>query len=261
MMCEAPDRQFAEQTSSDETNSVEEMEMETDEIKVEQNSEANPVKGNELTTKRGTKPPLNFRAILTDKNIPMDRFDKSSPDELCKQLYAGVFLEPNALKYYVDEKSNKNCFVLFAKKLSISWIDNDQYWGWIKENDTSGEVIEMAELLGVCWLNIEGKIRTIDLSPGTEYEVVFVVKMNDTWKNSVTLTIILPSSKILTRSENLSGEEGGNWIDVKVGEFRMTPENVGEITFKMGEYSSEWKGGLVLKCAIIRPKKNQAHGC
>jgi len=267
---EAPDRQVAEiqqveQTSSDETNSVEEMEMETDEIKQdEQNSEVNPVKGNELTTKRGTKPPLNFRAILTDKKIPMDRFDKSSPDELCKQLYAGVFLEPNALKYYVDENSNKNCFVLFAKKLSVSWIDNDQYWRWIEENDTSGEVIEMAELLGVCWLNIEGKIRTIDLSPGTEYEVVFVVKMNGykkTWKNSVTLTIILPSSKSLTRSENLSGKPIGIWIDVKVGEFKMTPENVGEITFKMGEYSSEWKGGLVLKCAIIRPKKDQAHGC
>ncbi|XP_050261527.1 protein PHLOEM PROTEIN 2-LIKE A1-like isoform X2 [Quercus robur] len=267
---EAPDWQVAEiqqveQTSSDETNSVEEMEMETDEIKqVEQNREANPVKGNELTTKRGTKPPLNFRAILTDKKIPMDRFDKSSPDELCKQLYAGVFLEPNALKYYVDEKLNKNCFVVFAKKLSISWID--QYWGWIEEKDTSGEVIEVAKLkeLGVCWLNIEGKIRTIDLSPGTEYEVVFVVKMNGyqkTWKNSVALTIILPSSKSLTRSENLSGKPVGIWIDVKVGEFRMTPENVGEITFKLGEYSPVWKKGLVLKCAIIRPKNDQALGC
>ena len=126
----------------------------------------------------------------------------------------------------------------------------------------SGEVIEVANLLGVCWLNIEGKIRTIDLSPGTEYEVVFVVMMNDgyqyTWKNSVTLTIILPSSKILTRSENLSGKEVGNWIDVKVGEFKMTPENVGEITFKLGEYSSVWKAGLVLKCAIIRPKYDEA---
>ena len=130
----------------------------------------------------------------------------------------------------------------------------------------SGEVIEMAELLGVCWLNIEGKIRTIDLSPGTEYEVVFVVKMNNEyqeyeWKNSVNLTIILPSSKPPIRSENLSGKPIGIWIDVKVGEFRMTPENVGEITFKLSEYSSEWKGGLVLKCAIIRPKKDQPHGC
>ena len=77
----------------------------------------------------------------------------------------------------------------------------------------------------------------------------------------MTLTIILPSSKPLTRSENLSGKPIGIWIDVKVGEFRMTPENVGEITFKLGEYSSEWKGGLVLKCAIIRPKNDQALRC
>ena len=59
MASEAPDRHVAqvqqvEQTSSDETNLVDEIELETDEIKqVEQNSEANPVKGNELTTKRG----------------------------------------------------------------------------------------------------------------------------------------------------------------------------------------------------------------
>ena len=131
----------------------------------------------------------------------------------------------------------------------------------------SGEVIEVAKLKepGVCWLNIEGKIRTIDLSPGTEYEVVFVVKMNEhyryTWKNSVTLTIILPSSKSLTRSENLSGKPVGIWIDIKVDEFRMTPENVGEITFKMYEHSSVWKKGLVLKCAIIRSKNDQALGC
>ena len=65
MASEAPDRQVTEvqqveQTSSDETNLVDEMELETDEIKqVEQNSEADPVEG-KLTTKKGTKPPLNF---------------------------------------------------------------------------------------------------------------------------------------------------------------------------------------------------------
>ena len=93
---------------------------------------------------------------------------------------------------------------------------------------------------------------------------MFVVKMNIDyqeyyeWKNLVTLMIILPSSKPLTRSENLSGKPRGIWIDIKVGEFRMTLENVEEITFRLGEYSSEWRGGggLVLKCAIIRPKKD-----
>ena len=63
MASEAPDRQVAEvqqveQTSSDETNLVEEMELETDEIKqVGQVSEEDPVKGNELTEKKKTKAP------------------------------------------------------------------------------------------------------------------------------------------------------------------------------------------------------------
>ena len=78
---------------------------------------------------------------------------------------------------------------------------------------------------------------------------MFVVKMNIDhqeyyeWKNLVTLMIMLPSSKPLTHLENLSGKPRGIWIDIKVGELRMTPENVEEITMRLGEYSSEWRGG------------------
>ena len=100
------------------------MELEIDEIKqVEQNSEADSVKGNELTTKKGTKPPLNFLAILKDKDIP---FDTSSPDKLCKQLYAGVFLEPNALAgslwispdlIYIDGTLSYNQYIFHSHSL------------------------------------------------------------------------------------------------------------------------------------------------
>lgn len=129
MASEAPDRRVAEvqqveQTSSDETNLVEEMELETDEIKqVEQINEADPVKGNELTAKKGTKPPLNFLAILTDKDIPIDT---SSPDKLCKQLYDGVFLEPNALAsslsispdlIYIDGVLSYNQYIFHSHSL------------------------------------------------------------------------------------------------------------------------------------------------
>ena len=70
----------------------------------------------------------------------------------------------------------------------------------------------------------------------------------------MTLTIILPRSKSIPRHVELNKKPLGKWIEIQVGEFIMSPENVGEITFKLGEYSSEWKTGLVLKCAIIRPK-------
>ena len=70
--------------------------METEIQQVDQISEADPVKGKEVTTKRGTTPPLNFLAILNDAN-KIQMIDASSPDELCDKLYAGVFLEENKL--------------------------------------------------------------------------------------------------------------------------------------------------------------------
>ena len=117
----------------------------------------------------------------------------------------------------------------------------------------------MAELIYVYWLDIQGKIQTMNLSLRTQYEVVLVVKINDkdhcnNWKDSVTPTIILPHSKTLMRRENLSKKPSGNWIEIQVGEFEMSPENVGEMTFKLEEHSTNWKSGLVVKCAIIRPK-------
>ena len=87
------------------------------------------------------------------------------------------------------------------------------------------------------------------------YEVVFIVKIEDySWgDNSVTLTLNLPRSKSLTRNEKLN-ENWGEWIEIQVGEFIMSPANVGDITFKLEEHSSNPKTGLVLKSAIIRPK-------
>ncbi|CAL5334382.1 unnamed protein product [Camellia sinensis] len=93
---------------------------------VEQTSKADSSrKAKEIAARNGiTRPPLNFLAILKDANISIDM---SSPDKLCEQLYSGVYLKPNKLKYFVDKKSNKNCFVLFARELNICWNDNPQY--------------------------------------------------------------------------------------------------------------------------------------
>lgn len=154
---------------------------------------------------------------------------------------------------YGDICSSSTFFIWFlmviSDNLNLTWSCSDEY----------SEDIDVAVLLGVCWLEIKGEIRTIDLSPGTVYEVVFVVKMLDEdwcnmWNYSVTLTLILPHSKKVTHDENLEEKPIGKWFEIQVGEFKMTPENVGEISFQLGEFSSDWKSGLVLKCAIIRPK-------
>ncbi|KAL7247617.1 hypothetical protein ACSBR2_002516 [Camellia fascicularis] len=222
---------------------------------VEQNSKADSSrKAKEIAARKGiTRPPLNFLAILKDANISIDM---SSPDKLCEQLYSGVYLKPNKLKYFVDKKSDKNCFVLFARELNICWNDNPRYWRWTTLKETSGEEIEVAELLQVCWLDVRGQFNgAIDLSPGIVYEIVFVVRMIKYQDFSLKLTIILPNSKKLARNESLNEKPLGSWFDIQLGEFKMSPENVGTMEFSLEDHTELWKCGLIVKCAIIRPKK------
>ncbi|KAM3691898.1 hypothetical protein ACJW31_08G046500 [Castanea mollissima] len=209
----------------------------------------------EITARNGIiRPPLNFLSILNEAGI---KIDTSSPDKLCDQLYAGIFLKPKLLKYFVDKKLNKNCFLLFARELTIDWGDNSEYWIWTYDKDASGEDIEVAELLKVCWLKITGMIWTVNLSPGTLYEIIFVVKVKEggnVSNFSLNLSIIPHHLERIIRHHSLEEDALGNWIEIQVGEFKMSPEMVGNMIFHLEEATPEWKHGLLVKCAIIRPK-------
>lgn len=117
----------------------------------------------------------------------------------------------------------------------------------------------MAKLSGVCWIDIKGNIRTINLSPGTLYEIVFEVKKFDgSWMNSdfsFDLVIRPQHSKALTRTESFEGKPLGDWFELRVGEFRMSPEYVGNMEFGLEQHDGSWKTGLIVKRAIIRPKE------
>ncbi|XP_039155755.1 uncharacterized protein PHLOEM PROTEIN 2-LIKE A4-like [Eucalyptus grandis] len=181
-------------------------------------------------------------------------------EELCNRIYGGVFMNPNKLKFWVDQDLEKHCFLLLAQELSLTWIDNEQYWGWIdqKEKCFSGEVdIPAAELLEVCWLSIWGKFKTIMLSPKTPYEVAFVVKMNENsrgWHAPVNLSLTLPDGTTQGRIENLEEKQKGGWIDILAGTFMTNPKNVGEISFSFSETGGHWKSGILIKGVVLRPK-------
>ncbi|KAG5531138.1 hypothetical protein RHGRI_025930 [Rhododendron griersonianum] len=229
------------------------------EVKQDEQTREKDSKGKEIAGIRRsgiTRPSLNFLAILNDFGIALDT---SCPDKLCRQLYSGVYLKPNILKFFVDEKVNKNCFMLFARELYVIHGDNPQYWQWIEDKDTSGEEIEVAKLLLVYWLDIKGNIQTIDLSPATLYEIVFVVKLIAGHSMTSLNLIIYPQySKALARSESLQGKPLESWFEILVGEFMMSREYAGNMDFGLeqhGEHGREAKNGLVVKCAIVRPKK------
>lgn len=219
------------------------------------------VKSNE--TQSATKPlikelslPHNYEYILKDADSPVD---KSSREKMCDQLYAGVFLHHKTKKYWVEKNSKANCFMLYAKALSITWAEDPNYWKWIQQKDVSEGMTEVAELKRVCWLEVHGKFDTRKLSPGILYQVSFIIMLKDPaqgWELPVNVRLVLPGGKKQQHKENLMEKLRARWIEVPVGEFVASEKDGGEMEISMFEYEGGmWKQGLVIKGIAIKPKE------
>ncbi|XP_026432401.1 protein PHLOEM PROTEIN 2-LIKE A1-like [Papaver somniferum] len=155
--------------------------------------------------------------------------------------------------------------MLFPRSFGITWEHDTRYWTWlsITEPSASGdEEIEVPELVKVCWLTIHGKLVISRLSPGVNYEVVFIVMLQEDgygWEVPVDLCLVLPDGKRLIQKVNLETMPKSQWIEIHVGDFK-TPHQLGdqekEVNFIMSEHEKlNWKKGLVIEEVIIRPKK------
>ncbi|XP_004505320.1 protein PHLOEM PROTEIN 2-LIKE A1-like [Cicer arietinum] len=200
--------------------------------------------------------PHNYEYILKDADSTID---KSSREKLCDQLYAGVFLDHKTKKYWVEKKCNANCFMLYARALSITWGENQIYWKWIQQKDASGSVTEVAELKSVCWLEVHGKFDTRKLSPGILYQVSFVIMLKDPaegWELPVNVRLVLPGGKNQLHKESLIDKLRARWIEIPVGEFVASEKDVGDAEVSMYEYEGGmWKRGLIIKGVAIKPKE------
>ncbi|XP_058757195.1 protein PHLOEM PROTEIN 2-LIKE A1-like [Vicia villosa] len=200
--------------------------------------------------------PHNYENILKDADSPVN---KSSREKMFDQLHAGVFLHRKTKKYWVEKKFNANCFMLYARALSITWAENPLYWEWKQQKDASDGMTEVAELVSVCWLEVHGKFDTRKLSPGILYQVSFCVKLIDPaqgWELPVNVRLVLPGGKKQQYKMNLMEMLRGRWIEVPVGEFVASEKEGGEMEISMFEYEGGmWKQGLVIKGIAIKPKE------
>ncbi|PRQ41759.1 putative phloem protein [Rosa chinensis] len=69
----------------------------------------------------------------------------------------------------VSSSTTVNCLVI-----GIIWGDAPQYWRWTSHPESRFQ--EVAELLDVCWLEINGKLETRVLSPSTLYKAYLSFK-------------------------------------------------------------------------------------
>ncbi|KAK1272480.1 Protein PHLOEM PROTEIN 2-LIKE A1 [Acorus gramineus] len=188
------------------------------------------------------------------KDIVKDADDKS--DLLQRVRSGGIYLDNKRMKYWVDE-SGSNCFMFFARSLSITWDADEQYWNWIPSNESGEEDVEVACLKDVCWLEVQRGFDLSLLSPNVNYEVVFILTMKDFshgWHNIVTLVLQRPDNTRHEQKLNLNPEKlKGHWEEVRVGEFN-SGNSTGSVRFALFDTESEqWKGGLVIKGVVVRP--------
>ncbi|XP_022927158.1 lectin-like [Cucurbita moschata] len=195
-----------------------------------------------------------LEAILKDADLALDR---SSLDKLRAQLHAGILLNEGTKKYWLDKESNGNCFMLFPRALSITWVHQSKYWRW-KSLEELSNTIEIVELINVCWLEINGKIKTCELSPGVLYEAFFMVMITDPsygWDVPVNIRLKKPDGSKKERLEALEKRPRGQWFEIPIGDFVVDHKNGGEIEFDMYEYEGGmWKKGMLLKGVVIRTK-------
>ncbi|KAK9937127.1 hypothetical protein M0R45_013939 [Rubus argutus] len=215
------------------------------------------VQGKEKTTvaqvkKQQQQLPHNYEAIVKDADSPINK----SAEHLFGHLYAGILLNQKRKKYWIDKNSN-NCFMVYPRDLTITWAEDNRYWEWPCLEETSNVFIDVAELLDVCWLDVSGQFDAAKLSPGTLYEVVFVVMLKAEgggWEVPVNVRLSLPDGNKQEHKVNLMEKARGQWIEIPVGEFRASPGKLGDIKFSMYEHGGHWKNGLVIKGVAIRPK-------
>ncbi|KAL1192075.1 Disease resistance protein RRS1 [Cardamine amara subsp. amara] len=180
--------------------------------------------------------------------------------EKAKELLAGI---PIRRKLSREVLINQGVFFVPARSLDITHSKHPKLWTWSSICDErSGADMEIATLIKIYRLEIKGYFHKRKLTPGTMYEVVFMVNLNDTasgWEEPVTLKLMLKhrdgSQSLQESTLCLNGYIRDNWVDIPAGEFEAPPENVAEIFFSLHQYMDTYsKSGLVVKGVAIRPK-------
>lgn len=75
------------------------------------------------------------------------------------------------------------------------------------------------------------------------------------WKIPVNVALNLPDGSKQERKVSMLQQPKEQWMEIPVGEFRTSPEMLGEIQVSMYEFDGgKWKGGLIIKGVKIQPK-------
>ncbi|KAE9598152.1 hypothetical protein Lal_00003917 [Lupinus albus] len=232
--------------------------------------------------------PSDYEDILSRVVNPLT-LKFSSYKNLFYALCNPLLLDGGKRIFKLEKCSGKKCYILSARELSIAWSSDPMFWSW--RSTPKSRFPEVAELRNVCWLEIEGKIRTQILTPNTLYGAYLIMNVShrayglDFAPSEISIVIGNKVEKRKTylyhKEENklkietsfnrnrretlrmvqeedneeipypLKREDG--WMEIELGEF-FSGEGNEEVKMTLREVGYRLKGGLVLEGIEIRPK-------
>ncbi|KAJ4773337.1 Phloem protein 2 [Rhynchospora pubera] len=137
--------------------------------------------------------------------------------------------------------------------LDITWGGDGRYWR-IEEDR------RIAELIQVCWLEVNGSVEMNKLQPNTRYKLEFKIKLKPDafgWNDSPVYIMAMPGkgTKCIWASADLSKIRKGDQTSSIPSRLEFTtPSGVADdkISFGLFEiWKGRWKGGLVIEEVVI----------
>ncbi|KAK4778920.1 hypothetical protein SAY86_006448 [Trapa natans] len=117
--------------------------------------------------------PSNHLDIVARSAAPV-KF--STKKELFFGLCNPLLIDNGRKSFKLEKPTGRISYILPARELSITWSNDPMYWAWTSIAESRFQ--EVVELRTIHWLEIEGRIRTGDLSPSTNYAAYLIMKVS-----------------------------------------------------------------------------------
>ncbi|CAI9117834.1 OLC1v1019319C1 [Oldenlandia corymbosa var. corymbosa] len=234
--------------------------------------------------------PSDYQQIISNSVDPPLNY--ATKKELFFSLcQSPIIINDGKLSFWLNKLSGKKCYRICARELSITWVDTPEYWCWTSMPES--RFSEVAELIRVCWLDIQGKMPSQMLSLRTTYAAYLIFRVIE---NSYGLDVVAKASvqfSAVINNDNLLEPETSSvylihsprgerylrrwyrrhrrpvqqihgrvpllrtdgWMELLLGEF-FNDEGNRDIEMKLSETSIlNWKKGLIVEGIELRTKE------
>ncbi|KAL9688688.1 hypothetical protein QQ045_033111 [Rhodiola kirilowii] len=215
--------------------------------------------------------PSDYKDIISRLVCPVEF---SSKKDLFFKLCNPILIDMGSKMFWLDKRTAKKCYTLGARELSIAWSSHPLYWSW--KPLAGSRFTEAAELRTIWWLEIQGSIRSSELSPNITYRVYLIVQIAnraygldklpsemtiEVGKHKLQKSMYLSKHNFERRDRTTAVEDVCNRSRTKISRFRNYEEQNqtrvredGFIEIELGEFYNDGNNEQEIKMSLREVK-------